>query len=76
MGEIQLVVLKKEQITLDEREKQILILLNESIGVSKITEIEQMKVSDIQAIFQRMCNKLCAKNQKEAYRRAKDLGLF
>lgn len=68
--------LKNENIFLTESERQILILLNKDTPISKIAEIEQMGDFDIRIIFGKMCKKLCVKNQKEAYRRAKDLGLL
>ena len=68
--------LKKENIILDKAEIQLLYLLNKGVKVSEITEIEKMRVSEVRGIFQKVCTKLCVKNQKEAYRRAKDLKLL
>jgi DNA-binding NarL/FixJ family response regulator len=65
--------LKKESIVLTETEKELLMMLNEAVPVSQITEVEQIIVSDVKKVFQKMCKKLCAKNQKEAFRRARDL---
>ena len=68
--------LKKDKILLNESEKQILILLNKRVNVSDIKEIEDLKISEVKKIFQVICKKLCVNNQKEAYRRAKDLNLL
>lgn len=68
--------LKKENIVLTESEKQLLNLLNKDLPVSEITEIKNVIKNEVKQIFQATCEKLCVKNQKEAYRRAKDLGLL
>ena len=68
--------LKKQNIFIDDSEKQLLLLLNKGAQFSDISEIEQMTVSEIKKLFQKICKKLCVENQKEAFRRAKDLQLL
>ena len=68
--------LRNQNIILNNSEKQLLILLNRGAGVSEITEVEKLRISDIKKIYQGICIKLCATNQKEAYRRAKELKLL
>lgn len=68
--------LKKEGIVLSETEKSILIMLDQSMPLYQIAEVEKVKEHDIGRCFCEICDKLCVKNQKEAFRRAEELGLL
>lgn len=68
--------LKKEGVILTNQEKRMVISLNSGVTLLNIAQNEQKELDEINPIFDGLCNKLCAKNQKEALQRAKDLNLL
>jgi len=68
--------LKNEGVSLTDQEKRMVISLNSGVTLLNIAQNEQKELAEINSIFYGLCNKLCAKNQKEALQRAKDLNLL
>lgn len=68
--------LKKEGIVLSETEKSILIMLDQSIPLYQIAEVKKTGEEELRKCFCELCTRLCTKNQKEAFRRAEELGLL
>lgn len=68
--------LKKENVILDEDEKQLIILINKGTKIADIAEIKHIEQVKLEETYQNLCKKLCVKNKKEALRRIKELKLF